>query len=201
MSQLPLFFATCLALSALPGPNNVLCLTHAVQSGKGAAVLGMLGRFPAYVIMIIVAGLIFTSAVALSDGVFDTLRLLGSLYMIFLGFQITRFSGQSAEQEPGIVGRYFTSEFMTALSNPKAIIVFVALFPNFISATDSIVTQFFILGLIAMSAEAMMALVYVMAGSFFGARNIPTILISRVAGGIIVVAALRIIYTVMEARF
>lgn len=197
MEEFMLFFGTCLALSALPGPNNILCLTHAVEAGRRNAVLGALGRFPAYVMMIVIAAILFASAVTANEGLLGVLQAVGCLYMLYLGSQIVRSGGKAAIPNATPQRGYFVTEFLTALSNPKAIIVFAALFPSFLNSDGSIFMQFALLGAIAMLAEAMMAVFYAFAGGFVRAQNIPARKICMVTGFIVIAMSVWLLYDVV----
>lgn len=85
MHSLSVFLLTCLFMSALPGPNNILAMTHAMHSGYRQACLGVLGRFPAFALLMLVAAVLFSFAIAINPLFFKGIQGAGCLYMAYIG--------------------------------------------------------------------------------------------------------------------
>ena len=189
MEALTLFFFNCLALSALPGPNNILCLNYSVQKGMLAAMLGCLGRFPSYLLLMSISALLLFTAVSLDKSVLNYAQIIGSLYMIWLGLKLL-FSKAAAVKNNNLSSKhYFRQELLTALSNPKAILVFLSIFPNFIYPSDDFFLKFALLGAIAMLAELTIAYSYAFVGSRFKGVTLISSNINRVSGVIVLIIA------------
>ncbi len=189
-----MFFLSCLMLSAFPGANNILCLSHGTKSGFTKAFLGGLGRFPAYFLMILTASLIFFSILAINNKLIAAIQLLGSCYMLYIGinFLLAAKSNEIDNYEASS-RNYFSKEFITALSNPKAILVFTAFFPNFIASDHNVFYQFLTLGIIAMIAEFLMMICYALAGAYIGSTTIPKRYVSGISGAFIVIIACKLL--------
>jgi threonine/homoserine/homoserine lactone efflux protein len=78
------------------------------------------------------------SIVARSDAVFTTLKLLGAVYLVFLGLRnirdrktLARMFGPS-QVAPKRLGRIVREGFFVGATNPKGIIIFTAVLPQFI---------------------------------------------------------------------
>jgi len=90
-------------------------------------------------------GVVMKSSVVL----FAALKILGAGYLFYLGIRSLRssarplpFSGvNEAEELPGR-RRLFVEAFLTAATNPKALLFFTALFPQFIRADQPLLAQF-----------------------------------------------------------
>lgn len=198
MYSLGAFIVTCLFLSFLPGPNNVIAMTHSMQSGCQKAIWGVFGRFPAFGIMIFIAAIIFDFAITINQNFFKIIQLLGCIYMIYIGIcLIKNRNAKIAIKQNDKSSDYVYTEFLAALSNPKAIILFTSFFPNFLNSNESVLKQFLFLGLLAMGAEGMMAMLYVLLGRMIKVRNLPFSKIYIVSGIFIIFISLRILYKVI----
>ncbi|MFT2110123.1 LysE family translocator [Marinomonas sp. 2405UD68-3] len=189
MEALSVFFFNCLALSALPGPNNILCLNYSVRKGMLATMVGCLGRFPPYLLLMSISALLLFSAVSIDKGILNYAQILGSLYMLWLGIKFLFSKAATVESGQDAFQQYFRQEFLTALSNPKAILVFLSIFPNFIYPSDNFFTKFALLGIIAMLAELTMAYSYAFFGSRFKGVTLISSNINRASGVIVLVIA------------
>ena len=197
MNSLFLLFISCLSLSALPGPNNILCFSHAVASGKTKAIIGMFGRFPAYFIMILIAAILSKFMIDLNKNMLKLLQIVGCFYMFYLGAIVFHSKSSDIKIDNKTSYDYFKRELLTALSNPKAILVFTALFPNYLTSSDFILWQFFIFGCLAMLAELIMAITYIFIGSQIGTRFISIKIINTICGLIIISISAHILFNVI----
>lgn len=139
---LPSFLAFVLisaAQVATPGPSTLFLVNNAVLHGKGRALLALSGDLLAIAIL---AGLSAMGVGALLTGnpvLFGALRLAGAAYLVVLGlrcFQPSRASGHGASgaatDADGTGARLWAQSFLVGISNPKAILFFSALFPQFL---------------------------------------------------------------------
>lgn len=126
-----------LVLTASPGPSSLLCLSKGVSSGFRLALTTALGSLSAITIILTLSFTGLGVVIASSEFVFNIIKWCGAAYLIWLGIQAFRskqndFSkSDSAQVSTSHVSAY-TSGFIVGSSNPKAIIFFTALFPQFI---------------------------------------------------------------------
>ncbi|WP_180830696.1 LysE family translocator [Vibrio parahaemolyticus] len=136
-----------LVLTASPGPSSLLCLSKGVSSGFRLALTTALGSLSASTIILTLSFTGLGVVIASSEFVFNIIKWCGAAYLIWLGIQAFRskqndFSkSDSALVSTSHVSAY-TSGFIVGSSNPKAIIFFTALFPQFIDPTDSLLAQY-----------------------------------------------------------
>ncbi|ELY2118361.1 LysE family translocator [Vibrio parahaemolyticus] len=136
-----------LVLTASPGPSSLLCLSKGVSSGFRLALTTALGSLSAITIILTLSFTGLGVVIASSEFVFNIIKWCGAAYLIWLGIQAFRskqndFSkSDSAQVSTSHVSAY-TSGFIVGSSNPKAIIFFTALFPQFIDSTASLLTQY-----------------------------------------------------------
>jgi threonine/homoserine/homoserine lactone efflux protein len=85
---------------------------------------------------------------AANVGLLVVLKWLGGAYLVFLGIQVWR-SPALAESRKVISnssgGRLFQAGLLSAISNPKGILFFVAFLPQFINPAESLFLQFLVM--------------------------------------------------------
>jgi len=135
-----------------PGPAVLLAISNSVQFGLRRVAFSSLGNA---VGVMLVSGLAMIGLGALlksSALLFAALKLIGAGYLIFLGFRQWKSKSNVFERSNDLASgpqrtnlQIFTQSVMLALTNPKAILFFTALFPQFIDSEQSLLPQFFIL--------------------------------------------------------
>ncbi|HCG6122036.1 TPA: LysE family translocator [Vibrio parahaemolyticus] len=136
-----------LVLTASPGPSSLLCLSKGISSGFRLALTTALGSLSAITIILTLSFTGLGVVIASSEFVFNIIKWCGAAYLIWLGIQAFRskqndFSKSGSAQVSTSHVSAYTSGFIVGSSNPKAIIFFTALFPQFIDPTDSLLTQY-----------------------------------------------------------
>lgn len=131
------FIPACFALNLTFGPNNLLAMTHGAQQGPGFAVRVALGRLVSFIPMIALVAVGLGLLLAVSAEAFTLLKLIGAAYLIWLGVKVWHSArdmraGWEAGQDRITYRQGFIREMLTAGSNPKAMLIFVALFPSFV---------------------------------------------------------------------
>ena len=177
-----LYVATVFVISAIPGPNMLLVMTHGAQHGLRRSSATMAGCLSALVLMLSVsaAGLgVFLKA---WPAMFDALRIIGAAYLIYLGVKAWRANvdahvdataddapRNSAAKPVRSRAALFRNGFLVASSNPKAILFAAALLPQFINAAAPTLPQFGILVATFAVIEVSWYLVYAGFGLRIGA--------------------------------
>jgi len=145
------YAATSAVVLAIPGPTILLVLSYSISHGRAAAlplVAGVaLGDSVAITLSLIGLG----TLLAASAFWFTTIKWLGGLYLIYLGIQLLRGAGNPPPAQAGQVGqvsprKLFANAFVVTALNPKSIVFFIALLPQFISHAHPVTPQLWILG-------------------------------------------------------
>ena len=167
-----LLFAPIAVLIALtPGPNNFCALNNGIRHGVGTAVAATVGRAISYAIFLTISAVGLGAMLLASETAFTTLKWVGALYLLYLGIRTWRsreFSGLDlaessvADAAPATrsVTRLMLQEFLVGISNPKAILLFAAIFPQFIKPELPPPEQFVYLGGTYLLAEFFASMVY-----------------------------------------
>lgn len=167
LDTLLLFLPACFALNLTFGPNNLLSVTVGAQHGLSTALMAALGRLGAFVLMIGVTALGLGALLMASELAFTVVKLLGAAYLVWLGIRLLRsdVSVPLAEEDTGSVPlrQLMRREFLVAIGNPKAILIFTAFFPQFI-APASYWTSFLVVGSLFLLLELVAIALYAYAG-------------------------------------
>jgi threonine/homoserine/homoserine lactone efflux protein len=148
------FAAMSFLLIVVPGPSVLFVIGRALAQGRRAALTSVVGNtLGAYVIVVAVAFGI-GAVVARSALAFTVLKLAGAAYLVYLGVKAWRQRGSLPVDvngdEPVRGGlRTLWEGFGVGVANPKTIVFFAAVLPQFVDPDQGhIVGQMLLLGLI-----------------------------------------------------
>ena len=141
-----LYLAAAIGLSLSPGPNGLLALTHGALHGSRKTLFTISGGVCGFV-LVIAASMFGIGALLQASVVWLTvLKWVGGAYLVWLGIQLWRAPPLdlrptgNAEARPGLA--LFNEGFLSAITNPKAILFFAAFLPQFIDPARSLLPQF-----------------------------------------------------------
>lgn len=135
------FAATAIVIS--PGPDTMLILRHTIAAGRGSGFAAVAGVQTGLVGHTLLAAAGLSALIASSALAFHVLALVGASYLALIGFQALR-SAATLSLPPGHGSTpplAFRQAMLCNLLNPKVIVLFLALYPNFIDATRGSVAQ------------------------------------------------------------
>ncbi|MGC5699153.1 LysE family translocator [Pseudomonas sp. NFXW11] len=156
LATLALFLPACFALNMAPGPNNLLSVRNATAYGFRTACLAGGGRLLAFALMIALAAAGLAVVLQASELLFHGIKILGAGYLLYLAYQLwtadTRGEAQGRSTTLGL-GALARQEFLIAIGNPKAILIFTAFLPQFVDPGQPVPGQFLMLGLLFLALE------------------------------------------------
>jgi len=189
------------ALITFPGPFALLCMDHGLRHGRRRSFATVAGGAAASLVLMALSSLGLGAALAASETGFLVLKIVGALYLIYLGIQAWRAPSQpvvfDAVGEDGQMRARATrwqlcrKGFGIGISNPKDLLFFGALFPNFIDMAQPQLPQFVALALTWLVVDLLTMSTYAHAGSsisrwFDSHRRVR--LFNRTTGSLFVVA-------------
>ncbi|MEL5990434.1 LysE family transporter [Microbacterium phosphatis] len=140
-------------ISLTPGAGAINTMSNAIVSGWRRSLWGILGQQVALLahIMIVAAGV--GVLVAGSPILFEVIRYTGAAYLIYLG--VRQFLARPVEQDATTAAvlslesgwSMFRRGVLVNLTNPKAIVFFLAFVPQFIRPDRPLVEQYTVLTL------------------------------------------------------
>ena len=147
------YVAACFLLAVTPGPMVTLVIANSMRHGARAGLLNVAGAQLGLAVMLgaLVVGL--ASIVEAMGWWFDWLKLAGAAYLVWLGIQMLRSTGEIAPAGPRPTprGGFFLQGLLVMLSNPKVLLFFGAFIPQFIDPTHDAQRQVVLLGATAMT--------------------------------------------------
>jgi threonine/homoserine/homoserine lactone efflux protein len=172
------FGAMSFLLIVIPGPSVLFVIGRALAHGRRAALTTVVGNtLGAYVLVAAVAFGI-GPIVARSAVVFTALKLAGAAYLIYLGVKAFRerdslSAALNADSSQGNTLRTLWDGFAVGVSNPKTIVFFAAVLPQFLDPGQGhLVVQMLTLGLIfnviALASDSLWGVLASRARDWFG---------------------------------
>lgn len=133
------FVAVSLLPAISPGPGVMLALSNTLRFGRNATLASASGNALGLVLLGYAVALGFGAIMATSAIAFIVLKIIGAAYLIFLGIKIWRDKTTFQLQDGVLTARksgwkLFLEAFFVSVTNPKAILVITALFPQFMRA-------------------------------------------------------------------
>lgn len=171
------FALAAFALIAIPGPSVLFVIGRALSLGRKGGLLSVLGNALGMIPAIAAVSLGVGALVAESLVAFTVIKVIGAAYLIYLGAQAIRHRHDHTNETPTVAGRpssfrLVREGFFVGISNPKTIVFFVAVLPQFVSyEAGGIPLQLALLGMIfftiALASDSVWALIAGTARSWF----------------------------------
>ncbi|MBK0095865.1 LysE family translocator [Erwinia sp. S63] len=147
ISLLLTYMLAILLLIITPGPVVALVMGTAARQGYRRAFATVVGTNSASLVLMALAALALTGLVSLNPVNLQIVGLVGSLFIGVIAWRGLRSSGISSLDNAGTQGG-FLQGFMIGVSNPKDILFFAALFPQFIAVTPHLSSSLVTLALV-----------------------------------------------------
>ncbi|EXE57588.1 lysE type translocator family protein [Acinetobacter sp. 1542444] len=174
MSGLLVFITIAFLTLSSPGPGVLFTVTNSINYGVRTALFGIIGLIIGmFVIAVISAsgvGLIITS----NPTIFIVLKFIGAFYLMYLGYKNFVKTSPSQDlldtetsEKTVRKSKLFYQGLFASLLNPKTIVFFIALFPQFIDIKEKIINQFLVLSLTFCLIGFLIHLVYANFSSIF----------------------------------
>jgi threonine/homoserine/homoserine lactone efflux protein len=190
-----LFSATVVPLVCTPGPDILFIASQAISGGVHAGLRSTAGVCLGYLVHSTMVALGLTAMVAVSPVLFEVIRWVGITYLVYLAHKLIRsaFSAKSITISKQNVKNQLEKGFLTALLNPKGMMIYVAILPQFMNERSSITIQAIVLSAVFISWCALVytALCVVLSaiGSRGGFSDRGRRIVDGGAGGLILLAA------------
>lgn len=182
-------------LIAIPGPSVLFVIGRSLALGRRGGLLSVVGNAAGMVPQIVAVAFGVGAIVAQSVVIFTIIKFAGAAYLVFLGIQAIRHRNRHAtmtvDTTPKSVWRLVGEGFLVGLTNPKTIIFFVAVLPQFVDYhAGSIPLQLAELGLVfvvlALAMDSVWALAAGTARAWF-ARSPKRLSRLGAAGGVMMI--------------
>jgi len=147
------FSFIALGMVLTPGPNMVYLISRSICQGIVAGLVSLVGVAMGFVFYLLCAAFGITTFLMMVPFAYDTLRIAGACYLMYLAWQAVRPGGKSPFKiknlTPDSNRKLFTMGFITNILNPKIAVMYLSLLPQFISPDQgSVLSQSLFLGVI-----------------------------------------------------
>ncbi|WP_279044787.1 LysE family translocator [Cedecea davisae] len=165
MSQIYLYVLIASLTIASPGPGVLLTLTNTLNYSLRSALAGIIGVSAGMGVISVVAASSLGIIITTSQFALIIVKIVGAAYLAWLGVKLFRTTPKKMSDN----ARYsilpskssqFRQGFFVSLFNPKPIVFFMALFPQFINYKKPFVWQFFLLSAIFCILVVLIHLLY-----------------------------------------
>ncbi|WP_350333562.1 LysE family translocator [Coralliovum pocilloporae] len=191
-----IYVATVLALMSTPGPSQLLMLSNSGAHGFRRSLATAAGDLSANALQMLAAGLGLAAIIAASGTALSIIKWAGVAYLIWLGIKMIRNARaidpelDQARSRTSLKSLWLQG-FLTSAANPKAVVFFAALFPQFIQADTPFWPQFLILSVTYITLDGLFLSAYGLGASWVAARfkGNAKLWIERTGGSFMILAA------------
>lgn len=190
------YVATVLALMSTPGPSQLLMLSNSGAHGFSRGLATAAGDLSANALQMLAAGLGLAALIATSATALAVIKWAGVAYLIWLGLRMIRNAKADdpklqTSRAPVPLRSLWMQGFVTSAANPKAVVFFAALFPQFLSPESAFWPQFLILSATYIVMDGLFLSAYGLSASWIARRlkGPARIWIERIGGGFMIGAA------------
>lgn len=191
-----IFVVTTAVICLTPGPAALLVVAQGISNGFRRSYWGIAGIALANSIYFALSATGVAALIVASGTLFSIIKWVGVAYLFYLGMSamLSRSSaltvtGDSRQTVSGL--RAFWQAVVVELSNPKALLYFVALLPQFVDPTKPVALQMLIFGATCVGLDVAAYSCYAWLGSKtqrFTANERFVKTSNRTSGGLLMVA-------------
>jgi threonine/homoserine/homoserine lactone efflux protein len=196
LSNLVAFALVSIPLILVPGPSVLFVIGRSLSLGRVGGLLSVVGNAIGSLVIVVAVAFGVGILIAQSVVIFTIVKIAGAGYLIYLGVQAIRHrhakaDAATAEVAPMPVWRILLQGFFVGISNPKTIVFFIAVLPQFVDySAGSIPAQMLVLGavfqVIAVVSDGAWALAAGTARDWF-ARSPKRISVLSATGGVVMI--------------
>ena len=193
------FLTACILLNLTPGSDTIYIITRTIAEGKRSGIVSALGIQTGMLFHVLAVSLGLAGVVAHSTMLFAILKYAGAAYLLYLGIKMWReplvIDNPNLDKLP--LGKIYRQGVITNILNPKVVLFFLALLPQFVTPNlENTFLPFLLLGLTLLGTSTVWCIILVIAASPLGRllRNNQTIGsgLNKICGTIFVGLAMKI---------
>ena len=138
LSSFLYFLLFCATVTFSPGPMTLLLLSLGLKDGLRGSIPAQLGASVSYLVSILIFAVGFSELIKGNLAITQGIQMVGVAYIIYLAYKQWTGSGVSIDGVVAVEGArsLFGKGLLTGFSNPKTIIMFSAVFPQFAGADE-----------------------------------------------------------------
>ncbi len=160
------FVGASVVFGLIPGPSVCFTIAYALKHGTRRTLLTILGQLAANCCQIVVVLFGLSTMLERSAAIFYVLKLCGAVYLTYLGIRQwtagkpgVRIEANTSSQ---VTRKAFLDGFVVCGTNPKAILYYTALLPQFVVQTGEVQVQMIILAMTSLAVAVVILVFYTM---------------------------------------
>lgn len=156
-----LFLAAALIVAITPGPGIFYIVARTLAGGREEGLASSVGLGLGGLVHVLAGAVGLSALVMASADAFTLLKILGGLYLVWLGIKTWREARIIEPSDVHTTGapRAFREGIVVEALNPKTAAFFLAFIPQFIDPSANIAAQFIVLGLISVALNTSVDLI------------------------------------------
>ena len=158
ISLLQSYIIIALSMSASPGPNMMYLISRSISQGSAAGFVSMLGVQTATIIFVALSAIGVSALIIAIPFAFEIMKFCGAFYLLYLAYQAIHPKTKSVFEvrhlDKDNAWKLYSMGFFTNILNPKAMILFISILPQFTNPKlGHLYSQFAALGAIQIAAS------------------------------------------------
>jgi threonine/homoserine/homoserine lactone efflux protein len=137
MSDLWGLFVISLGMSAVPGIDTAMVLRMTLKGGRGDGLKTAAGCATGLFVHAAAVAVGLAALIAASATAYHVLRIAGAVFLILIGLAAIVRPARRREPRPVLAGHPFAVGLLTNLGNPKALLFFLSVLPQFLPASTA----------------------------------------------------------------
>ena len=164
------FLLAAILIAVTPGPGAVASMSTGIRHGYWSALALILGLQAAILLHLTIVGIGLGALLAASETAFGLVKLIGAVYLVWLGVQKWRSLPQPemAVLPAGRRKSLFLQGLLVNLTNPKAIVFIGALVPAFIDTSAAQLPQYLVIAATICLTDMLVMSIYALVASRLG---------------------------------
>lgn len=193
-----LFAATTFVVVLTPGPAAITVAAQGSGNGVLRAQSGIAGVASANAVFFILSATGISATIIASQTLFTAIKWFGVAYLTYIGLAaiFSRSGGLQVHRSPPAKARsLFTKGFLVEFANPKALLYFAAILPQFLDVAAPIMPQIAVMGIVTLFFDWAVYSSYALLGAQVSQRGVNPALVTglnRIAGSALLYSAFRI---------
>lgn len=151
-----LFIGAELVFSLTPGPAVMMISAYGIKGGFRDALAAIAGTQTGNTLWYVICVTGLGALVTTSPSVFQAIKFAGAAYLVWLGISAIWKSFHAAPDGhgPRLMGKPYIQATLTQMGNPKAILFFGAIVPQFLDTRAALIPQYLIMFVVTFIGES-----------------------------------------------
>lgn len=155
------FLAAALLVALTPGPGIFYVAARTLAGGRSEGLASSVGLGLGGLVHVVAGAVGLSMLVMASAEAFTFLKIVGGLYLVWLGIKTWRHARVEVPADVTTTGavRAFREGILVEALNPKTAAFFLAFIPQFVDPSSSVAMQFVVLGAISVALNTSVDLI------------------------------------------